>query len=208
MYTGIIDHIGHVVAIEDNEQSRQMVIETRFNSIELGESIAVDGICLTATQAGDNQLLCDLSPETLKLTKAAQYRVGDGVNIERSLAVGDRMGGHTVTGHVDGVAHISVREIQGDCCRLVIVGLQSDQMNLIWHKGSIAIDGISLTINAVTADGVELMIIPQTLQLTTLSDRQIGDEVHVEFDPMAKIVARQFELMQINQKHREVNHVD
>lgn len=208
MYTGIIDHIGHIVAIQDTEHSRHLLIETCFKAIELGESIAIDGICLTATQAGDYQLACELSPETLKMTKAVDYRIGDKVNVERSLSVGDRLGGHTVTGHVDGVARIAVREPQGDCCRMVIAGIKPEQLNLIWHKGSIAVDGISLTINALTADGVELMLIAQTLALTTLSERQVGDKVHVEFDPMAKIIARQFECMQNNLLHREVNHVD
>ncbi len=208
MYTGIIDHMGSIVKIDDTEHCRHLVITNQFKQIKLGESIAVDGICLTATADSDGVLTCDLSPETLALTKAADYQVGDAVNMERSLAVGDRMGGHTVTGHVDGLASITACDMYGDCCHMTVEGFSPAQQRLVWHKGSITIDGISLTINALTPKGVELMLIPQTLALTTLSQKSVGDKVHVEFDPMAKIIARQFELMQAEPAVREKDYVD
>lgn len=205
MFTGIIDHTGRIADIVERDHGRQMIIETQFIDILQGESIAIDGICLTATKSCTHALHCDLSDETLRLTRARRYCVGDRVNVERALALGERMGGHTVTGHVDGLATIASSEPVGDCCRLILSGLTQKQMALVWSKGSIAVDGISLTINTLTECGVELMIIPQTIELTTLSARSVGESVHIEFDPMAKIIQHQ-----LSQRFdaKEVSHVN
>ncbi|MDF1759812.1 MAG: riboflavin synthase [Coxiellaceae bacterium] len=195
MFSGIIDHVGHIVAITDSDQTRHFSVQSQFKDLVLGESIAVDGMCLTVTDFNDQGLFgCDLSPDTLRVTNASHYVVGQQINLERSLQVGDRIGGHFVSGHVETAANVVAKTMQDGCCHLVIGGITAGDMGLLIHKGSITVDGVSLTINALREDGFDLMLIPQTLALTTLKDLSVGDNVHIEFDQLAKCVARQLEV--------------
>ncbi|MDF1653647.1 MAG: riboflavin synthase [Coxiellaceae bacterium] len=195
MFSGIVDHIGHIVEITNGDETRHFSIQTQFKDFELGESIAVAGMCLTVTGFNDKGLFtCDLSPDTLRVTKAGAYSNGQAVNVERALQVGDRIGGHFVSGHVEAVANIVAKTMQEGCCHLVVGGIAADDMGLLIHKGSVTIDGVSLTVNALREDGFDLMLIPQTLELTTLKHLSVGHTVHIEFDLLAKHIARQLEL--------------
>ncbi|MDF1795889.1 MAG: riboflavin synthase [Coxiellaceae bacterium] len=204
MFSGIVDHVGHIVSITHGDQTRHFSIQSQFNDLQLGESIAVDGMCLTVTDFDDQGVFgCDLSPETLNLTKAAHYLVGRKINLERSLRVGDRIGGHFVSGHVECVAMVASKTVQDGCCHLVIEGIAGDDMGLLIHKGSVTVDGVSLTVNALRNNGFDLMLIPQTLALTTLKYLSDGDHVHIEFDQIAKLVARQLE---VRETQEEITH--
>ncbi len=195
MFSGIVDHIGHIVAITDGDQTRHFSIQSQFKDFQLGESIAVDGMCLTVTDFNDQGLFgCDLSPDTLRVTKASHYALGQPINLERSLQVGDRIGGHFVSGHVETVASVVAKTMQEGCCHLVVDGVTANDMGLLIHKGSVTVDGVSLTVNALRDNGFDLMLIPQTLALTTLKNLSVGDKVHIEFDQLAKCVARQLEV--------------
>jgi len=150
----------------------------------------VDGACLTVIERKEGSFSADVSVETLRRTTLAERRPGDAVNLERPLAVGERLGGHVVLGHVDGVGRIRSREQAGEAVRAV-VELPRDLLPLVVEKGSVALDGISLTVNElVGADAVSLMIIPETLRATTWGNKRAGDRVNVEADILAKHVAR------------------
>lgn len=191
MFSGIVDHTGTLLELETKPDSLHAVIKCQYDDIQEGESIAIDGICLTATQQQKHQFSCDISSETIKLTTAARFAKGKTVNVERSLRMGDRVGGHWVMGHVDQTAQIKHVQPQQEFTELTIAGLPSDAMSYIIRKGSIAVNGVSLTINEVLTDGFKLMLIPHTLERTNLKNLQAGDEVNLEFDWMTRVVISQ-----------------
>ncbi len=192
MFTGIVDHVAHIVEMVEGDATRRFRVRTQFKDFELGESIAIDGMCLTVVDFDQQgHFCCDVSPETLKLTKAGQYHVGSQVNVERALRIGDRVGGHFVSGHVECIATVASKTMQEGCCHLVIAGIADNDMGLLIHKGSVTVDGVSLTVNTLRDNGFELMLIPQTLESTTLKNLNQDDCVHIEFDQIAKCVARQ-----------------
>jgi riboflavin synthase len=166
-------------------------IESQFSGLKLGESIAIDGACLTVIQAKEGKFAVQLSPETLRLTTAVQYQVGSRVNLERALHVGDSLGGHWVTGHVD--RKISVLNIipHQEFTEIHFADNSSEHQHLIIPKGSICINGVSLTVNEKTTDGFSVMIIPHTTQITNLSELNAGSSVNVEYDSMAKMIHQQ-----------------
>jgi riboflavin synthase len=191
MFTGIITDVGRVLEIADGG-GRRMTIGTRLPlaDIPLGSSIATSGICFSAVDKGADWFVVEASDATLEVTTAGAWVVGDTVNLERSLRIGDEMGGHIVFGHVDAVGEILALEPAGQSHRLE-VKVPASLAPLIAVKGSIAVDGISLTVNEAGADRFALNIIPHTWRATNLAERRVGERVNVEVDMLARYVARQ-----------------
>jgi riboflavin synthase len=191
MFTGIITDVGRVLEVADRD-GRRMTVATRLPlaEIPLGGSIATSGICFTAVDKGDDWFTVEASGATLEVTTAGAWAVGDSVNLERSLRIGDEMGGHIVFGHVDAVGEILALEPVGESHRLE-VRVPKSLAPLIAVKGSIAVDGISLTVNETGADRFALNVIPHSWRATNLAEREVGDRVNVEVDMLARYVARQ-----------------
>jgi riboflavin synthase len=166
--------------------------------VAIGDSVSVDGCCLTVTACEGPRLCFELLEETVRLTRFARLAVGDGVNVERSLRVGDRMGGHFVTGHVDACQRVVAAEEEGADLKLVIA-LEAERAGWLVHKGSIAVNGVSLTIAEVAEDSFTIWLIPHTRQETNLGGLKAGDSVHLEYDLLAKLVARQVDLQRAAQ---------
>jgi len=186
MFTGLIQSIGTVKAREETEYGVRFSIEAPFSDhLQFGESVAVDGACLTVELFGKGTFEVVAVPETLALTTLKNMDVGRRVNLERALQLGDRLGGHLVQGHVDGVG--TVKEvIKDDSGWRVCVQLPSPLMKYVAKKGSITMDGVSLTVSTREEDGFEVVLIPTTLEETTLNRLDSGDRVNVEVDLMAR----------------------
>jgi riboflavin synthase len=191
MFTGIVTDIGKIVACEFGEGC-DLAVQSAYDpaSIPLGASIAHSGVCLTVTEHTADGWKAHASPETLRLTTLGDWQVGTRINLERSLKLGDELGGHLVFGHVDGLGLVRSIEPEGDGYRLTF-GLPADLARMLAVKGSITVDGISLTVNGVDEDSFHVTIIPHTWQHTTLMDRKPGDRVNLEVDMLARYVARQ-----------------
>jgi riboflavin synthase len=194
MFTGIITDVGRVAAVAPDAagDGRQLTIETRLPlaEIPLGGSIATSGICFTAVEKGAGWFSVQASGATLEVTTAGRWQVGDAVNLERSLRIGDELGGHIVFGHVDAIGEIMALAPAGDSHRLEIA-VPASLAPLIAVKGSIAVDGISLTVNQADAGRFVCNIIPHSWHNTNLPDRRPGDPVNLEVDMLARYVARQ-----------------
>lgn len=195
MFTGIVTDVGEVTAISERQTGIRLRIASSYDpaSIDLGASIAHAGICLTVVERGTagNRFWHEVeaSPETLSVTTMGDWTVGSKVNLERSLTLGQEMGGHMVTGHVDGVAEIVSIEMDGDMAVLTF-RVPKDFARFIAAKGSVALDGTSLTVNKVGDDWFTVQLIPHTLAVTTWGIRKPGDRVNFEVDLMARYVAR------------------
>jgi riboflavin synthase len=192
MFTGIITHLGRVAAIGDEPDGRRLEIEAGLDleRLAIGASVAHSGICLTVTEKTATGYRVYASAETLARTTMGRWQAGERVNIERSLRLGDELGGHLVFGHVDGVGRITGLAPVGESWRLEIA-LPEDLRPLVAVKGSIGVDGVSLTVNEVSATTMALTIIPHTWEATTLGQRRVGDPVNLEADMLARYVARQ-----------------
>lgn len=190
MFTGIITDIGRVRSIRSGGDTR-FEIETRYATatVEIGASIACSGPCLTVIDKGEGWFAVAASAETLSRTTLGSWRQGTRVNLERALRVGDELGGHIVSGHVDGLGRIEAVTPEGDSLRLVI-GLPKALDDLVAEKGSVTVDGVSLTVNEAGGERFGVNIIAHTRQATTLGERQAGDFVNVEIDMLARYVAR------------------
>ena len=190
MFTGIISDLGRIRSVAHSGDTR-IVFETVYDTgaIDMGASIACSGVCLTVVDKGPGWFSSDLSAETLARTTAANWREGTAINLERSLKLGDELGGHLVYGHVDGVGVLAGCQADGDSHRLVFQA-PADILSFIAVKGSIAVDGVSLTVNRVDDDGFEVSIIPHTARMTTLGQRQPGTRVNLEIDMLARYVQR------------------
>jgi riboflavin synthase len=197
MFTGIVSAKGRIRSISGNEVCR-LSVETPYpaDSIDLGASISHAGACLTVVERidvkGTEAVSCvtvEVSPETLRLTSLSQYQVGDEINLERALCLGDELGGHLVTGHVDGIGNIIDRREEGEW---IVFDIQppADLNQYIAKKGSVTVDGVSLTVNNVTQNSFQIMIIPHTALTTTLGQLQVGATVNLEVDLMARYAAR------------------
>ena len=195
MFTGIIEETGKVNSIQPGEKSIQLALTVRKTGVGLkvGDSLAVNGCCLTvaelAAKGRAKVVQFDLLKETWSLTNLQHCRAGSLVNLERSLEAGGRLGGHFVTGHIDGMGKITAWEQVGDDRQLQIAA-PDEVMRYIVHKGSIALDGISLTVSAVEKDNFSVWIIPHTFGVTALSERAVGDAVNLEADMLGKYVER------------------
>lgn len=194
MFTGIVEELGRVSAIENLPDAIRLTIEGPLVASDLhrGDSIAVSGTCLTAVEFDEKGFTADVMQETLNLTSLDGIKVGDPVNLERAMTAATRFGGHVVQGHVDGVGQIISRE-PSDNWEWVRVSVPADLMKYVVLKGSITIDGVSLTINEVGDDFVGLSLIPETLRITTLGSKQVGSKVNLEADVMAKHIERLLE---------------
>jgi len=199
MFTGIVEEVGRVAAFEPSEAGARLVIEAGvvLADLEIGGSIAVNGCCLTAVEITPDGFTADISPETLDKTNLGELAVGARVNLERPLLPTSRLSGHFVQGHVDATGElVGLDELGDGNWRLRVKTPPSMRPHLV-YKGSIAIDGISLTIARLDSDIVEVAIIPHTYQETNLSVRRMGDKVNLEADMIAKHVARLLELQQV-----------
>jgi len=182
VFTGIVEELGKVAEL--NGSRLRISAQTVLEGSKIGSSIAVNGCCLTVVDLDSNSWITDVSDETFSRTNLGSLRVGDVVNLERPMALGDRLGGHLVLGHVD-----SVGEIVAPAPNLV-VRISRDLMHLIVEKGSVTVDGISLTAFNLTDDTFTVAVIPHTQQVTTLGVRKVGDKVNIEMDMLAKHIER------------------
>jgi riboflavin synthase len=192
MFTGIVEATGEVGALEPSGGGgARLVVLTALDvgSLPIGASIAVDGVCLTVVERGPGRFAADLGPETLALTTLAALRAGDRVHLERPVRAGDPLGGHLVSGHVDGVGTVTGRHAIGDALELDIAAPAAAAGTLV-PKGSITVDGASLTVNAVDGARFSVTLIPHTLAVTKLGEKAVGDAVNVEGDLIAKHVER------------------
>ena len=196
MFTGIVTDIGEVRALEMAGDLRAR-IGTAYDTsgIDIGASIASDGVCLTVIALGDDWYDVQISAETVSKTNLDTWAVGSRVNLERALRVGDELGGHIVSGHVDGVAEVVSVTDEGDSTR-VQLRAPHDLAKFIAPKGSVALNGTSLTVNEVEGDVFGINFIPHTKEVTTWGDVQVGDRVNLEIDTLARYVARLSDMMQ------------
>lgn len=191
MFTGIIEETGRVAAFEAGAASWRLRIAAKvvLGGLAIGDSIAVNGCCLTATRFDADHLEFDVLEETRRLTNFSQLAVGAAVNLERSLRFDGKVGGHFVTGHIDGLGTIEVFERRGKDHYLRVRGPAGFGRYLV-HKGSIAIDGISLTVAETEGDAFAVWLIPHTIEVTNLREKRAGDAVNLEFDLLGKYVEK------------------
>ena len=194
MFTGLIEQQGDVIQNTVLDVSLRLLIRAQFEQLQAGESITVNGVCLTLLPDFSDGLAFDVSPETLKLTNLGQLQQGSRVNLERAMQASTRFGGHYVNGHVDSTAVIQSLTKIDDYIEMSIGGFAACDTIYLLPKGSITLDGVSLTINALKDGVISVMLVPHTLAHTTLGLRQVGDRVNVEFDYLARIVAHQLQM--------------
>lgn len=194
MFTGIIEELGKVSGVEVLADSIRLEIfgELVRSDLSQGESVSVNGVCLTAAKLTEHGFVADVMLETLNRSSLSGVKTGDSVNLERAMSGAGRFGGHVVQGHVDGVAEIVSRE-PSDNWEVVKVRIPSDLSKYVVHKGSITFDGVSLTVNDISDDVVSLSLIPETLRLTTLGSKKVGDKLNVEADILAKHIEKLIE---------------
>lgn len=197
MFTGLVTDVGTILSASEGASRRRLRIATRYDMgpVAIGASIACGGPCLTVVDKGGNWFEVEVGAETLARTTAGAWRAGERLNLERSLRLGDEMGGHLVSGHVDGVARIAARE---DFDGLAKFGIDAPPAlaRFIAEKGSVALDGVSLTVNGVSGARFDVLLIPHTLAHTTFGERAAGDGLNLEVDLMARYAARLSERME------------
>lgn len=191
MFTGLIIELGEVRSVERRAQNAQLAVKGRaiLADIAIGDSIAINGVCLTVSSIQRDVVSFDVSGETLKSTNLGDLKRGDKVNLEPSLRPDSKMGGHFVTGHIDGIGRIRSRRVEGNAERIEIEA-SADVLHYLVRKGSVTVDGISLTVVDILEDAFSIVIIPHTASLTTIGFKKIGDTVNLEPDILAKYVAK------------------
>jgi riboflavin synthase len=200
MFTGIIEDLGVIKKIEKNIKSMSMVIESHMlEDVKLGDSIATNGLCLTVTHLEQQAFHVDIMVESVDKSNLGYLKVGDQVHLEKAMRMGDRFGGHMVSGHIDGVGKLT-KIYQEENAYWVDIEIPSHLRKYAVLKGSIAIDGISLTIARKTNDGISVSIIPHTATHTTLLNKNIGDYVNLEMDMMIKYVETLMTLKEDSEK--------
>ncbi|HEX6407779.1 MAG TPA: riboflavin synthase [Gemmatimonadales bacterium] len=188
MFTGIITEVGSVARADHDAEGLELTIRSSYSDLELGESIAVDGACLTVQKLSDSTFQAHVIRTSLDRTRFADYVPGQRVNLERALRLGDRLGGHLVQGHVDGLGRVEMVAEREDA-RLLNIRVPPSIGRTSVPQGSITVDGVSLTVNAkLEPDLIQISLIPYTLQHTTLGERRVGDRVHLEADTIGKYV--------------------
>jgi riboflavin synthase len=191
MFTGIVEELGTLRRSERGPVSARLHIEARtvLGGVRLGDSIAVNGVCLTVAEFETGRFVADVMAETLRRTNLGELRPGDRVNLERAMRLGDRLGGHLVSGHVDGVGTIVGREPHG-IALVFRIRTPGQVLRYVIEKGSVAVDGISLTVIDLDAESFRVSIIPHTAEMTTLGFKQVGEKVNLEADLIAKYVEK------------------
>lgn len=194
MFTGIVVERGHLITDPEPSGQGGVRLEIGLSSapagrLAIGDSLAVSGVCLTVTELGEDRVVVELSPETLARTTLGELRRGDPVNLESALRMGDPLGGHWVQGHVDGTARVLDRRDLTDH-RVLAFSIPAELEPLVVEKGSVTVDGVSLTVSALRSDQFEVALIPHTLEVTTLSRLVPGDRVNLEVDVLGKYVYR------------------
>ncbi len=191
MFTGIVEEMGNVKALRRDASAAHITISASavLGNTALGDSISVNGVCLTVVNIGKNDFSADVAVETLKVTNLGDLKIGEKVNLERALQFSARIGGHLVSGHVDAVGHIREKREEGNGWRIFIDAPET-LLRYVIKKGSISIDGISLTVADVDKNGFSVAIIPHTAKLTTLGFKSAGDSVNLEGDLIGKFVER------------------
>jgi len=199
MFTGIVTDLGEVRSIKARANNLQRItIFTRYPRAELveGASVACSGVCLTVVDTGEEDgrtwFAVDAADETLRITGVGRWRHGTRINLERALKIGDELGGHIVSGHVDGIARVVEREDMTDMARFTLRA-PPELSRFIAAKGSVALDGVSLTVNTVAGNDFTVLIIPHTLKMTSIGTLKAGDDVNLEIDTMARYAARLME---------------
>ena len=201
MFTGLVEELGKIKSITKGTKSARLTIEGQvvLQDVKLGDSIAVNGTCLTVVEYTQRSFTADVMPETVRSTVLAELKPGDVVNLERTLRLGDRLGGHIVSGHVDGVGVIRSKE-RSDNAIVVTIEAPPEVMRYIIAKGSIAIDGTSLTIVDYGTDWFSVSLIPHTASLTTVGLKETGSKVNLEADVLGKYVAKLLGLQNVDEK--------
>jgi riboflavin synthase len=191
MFTGLIEEIGKIKRITKGSRSYQYSIEAKLilDDLKIGNSVSTDGACLTVVEKNASGFIVDIMEETVKRTNFSQLKIGDSINLERALKLSDRLGGHLVSGHIDGIGKITkIQKV--DIANLIHIEAPQEILNQLIQKGSVAIDGISLTVIEVSDRDFQIGIIPHTAKETTLLNKEIGDLVNVETDLMGKYIQR------------------
>ena len=191
MFTGLIEGTGKLKTVEPRGKDMRLSIQASFDleGFQTGESVAVDGVCLTVVSWQARAFTLDVSQETLSRTTLGQRSVGDEVNLERALRLGDRLGGHLVNGHVDGKARVMARKQRGDSL-VFVFEVAAELGRYIIEKGSVAVNGVSLTVNRCDEQSFDVNIVPHTARVTTIGSLRVGDEVNIEVDIIGKYVER------------------
>jgi riboflavin synthase len=188
VFTGLVQDLGTVTAVDASDDGARLTVATGLELAD-GDSVAVNGVCLTATAIANGGFKADVMNETLRRSSLAGLAAGSKVNLELPLRAADRLGGHFVQGHVDGVGGVWDMRDEG-FSRVVTVGVPADLMRYVVEKGSIAIDGVSLTVSALGDDWLQVSLIPETLERTILGDVSVGQAVNLEVDVLAKYIER------------------
>ena len=191
MFTGIVEEMGAVTSMEQTLQGTRLTIlaSTVLGDLEIGDSISINGTCLTVVTKGEQSFVVEVSPETLSVTTLGRLSGGAPVNLERAMKLNERIGGHLVAGHIDGVGAIRSRHQEGNAI-IFVIEAPHEVLRFCVHKGSVTVDGISLTINDVTDRTFSVAVIPHTAAVTTLGLKQVNDPVNLESDLIGKFVER------------------
>lgn len=200
MFSGIVEKLAHVVGVEKRPSKNASIridIGKLADGVRIGDSVCVNGVCLTVTNKRKRIVSFDIIEETLRVTNLAQLTQGSKVNIERSLLLTDRIGGHLVTGHVDSTGKIAKAEKEADGSVKLWIQTEIELLSLMIPKGSVAVDGVSLTLVDVDEDSFSICLIPHTLSITTLSYKTKGDSVNIEVDMIGKYVRKSLKRMEV-----------
>ena len=191
MFTGIVEEIGEIVSISKNTQGLDLTIRAKkiFDDLKIGDSVAINGCCQTVTQIKGDVFTVQAVFETVKLTNFSKFSVGTKVNLERAMLLTSRLGGHIVSGHIEGIALVSSISKQGIATIFELV-YPNELAKYLIYKGSVAINGISLTICEINTNSFKVSVIPHTLENTTLNETKIGDEINIETDMLAKYIEK------------------
>lgn len=191
MFTGIVEDKGKVVRVEYQGREERLTIglPRHLTEVQLGDSINVNGVCLTVVGNKEQAIELDLSQETLQRTVLGELKEGDQVNLERALRLNDRLGGHIVTGHIDGIGVIAEKRKERDLF-LLRIKIPESVARYVVQKGSIAVDGVSLTVNEYQGGEIQMTLIPFTIEKTTLEDKKVGDRINLEADILGKYVEK------------------
>lgn len=217
MFTGITEYLGEIENIKKNKSKKTKKSDVKANhhieitlvlpeskDIKIGDSVSINGVCLTVSKLNHSKATFQVIDETIKRTNFIDINIGDKVNVERSLSIGDRLEGHFVLGHIDGIGIIKKLERGNLGSRIKIEILNKDLLPLIAQKGSIAIDGISLTVVNVTKNIIEIALIPHTLENTTLGIKKAGDAVNIEVDILSRYISNIYQFSGNNKKNSKI----